>query len=68
MLVVNVVLGVLAKAAPQMNMFVIGIQLKVIVGLLVLFLIVQSIPSVSDFIMNEMKDMMSQAIRAMTPK
>ena len=68
MLVVNVVLGVLAKAAPQMNMFVIGIQLKLIVGLLVLFLIVQSIPSVSDFIMNEMKDMMSQAIRAMTPK
>ena len=40
MLLINVVLGVLAKAAPQMNMFVIGIQLKVFIGLFLLFLLI----------------------------
>lgn len=33
MLIINVVLAVLAKAAPQMNMFVVGIQIKVLVGI-----------------------------------
>jgi len=61
-LVVNVTLGILAKVAPQMNMFVIGMQLKVIVGLVVLFFIIQMIPSVSDFIFNYMIDAMKQAI------
>ncbi len=37
-LLLNAVLGVLAKVAPQMNMFAVGIQLKVLVGLSVLFL------------------------------
>ena len=36
MLLINVVLGVLAKAAPQMNMFVVGMQIKVLAGLAVL--------------------------------
>ena len=31
-LVINVVLGILARIAPQMNMFVIGMQLKIFVG------------------------------------
>ena len=55
-LVVNTVLGILAKAAPQLNMFVIGMQLKILVGLLVLYLIIGLVPSVADFIFNEMMD------------
>ncbi|NLJ96935.1 MAG: flagellar biosynthetic protein FliR [Clostridiales bacterium] len=55
-LVVNSVLGILAKAAPQLNMFVIGMQLKILVGLLVLYLIIGLVPSVADFIFNEMMD------------
>ena len=34
MLLLNVILGILAKIAPQMNMFVVGMQLKVLTGLL----------------------------------
>lgn len=67
MLVINIVLGVLSKAAPQMNMFVIGLQLKVLTGLIVMLLIVETIPTVSDFIFTQMKDILSDLIRAFTP-
>ena len=33
--VINIILGILAKVAPQMNMFVIGMQLKIFVGLFI---------------------------------
>ena len=36
-LLLNSILGVLAKVSPQMNMFAVGIQLKILVGLAVLF-------------------------------
>ena len=68
MLLINVVLGVLAKAAPQMDMFVVGIQIKVLAGLIILVLMVQSFPMVSDYIFDEMKDVMSQVIRIFTPQ
>lgn len=61
-LVLNVVLAILAKVAPQMNMFVIGIQLKIFVGLTVLFLAVSLTPRVADFIFDEMIYMMRSAI------
>ncbi|MDF2944495.1 MAG: putative rane protein [Herbinix sp.] len=61
-LVVNTILAILAKIAPQMNMFVIGMQIKVFVGLIVLAVITTLIPSVADFIFNEMKTMLKAAI------
>lgn len=65
MLVINVVLGILAKVAPQMNMFAVGLQIKVLVGFCVLFIIIQLLPNVADFIFVEMKTMMVAAIEAM---
>lgn len=64
-LVVNTVLGILAKAAPQMNMFVVGMQLKIFVGLFVLYLIIGLVPSVADFIFNEMMELLEAVIRLM---
>ncbi|MDF2472624.1 MAG: flagellar biosynthetic protein FliR [Anaerocolumna sp.] len=63
-LIANVILAILAKIAPQMNMFVIGLQLKVLIGLSILLLIVGLIPTVSDFIFDEMIRMMRLAIEA----
>lgn len=65
-LLVNIVLGIMAKVAPQMNMFVVGMQLKIIVGLLVLFMIIELIPQVSDFIFTEMKTMMNLMMKAIS--
>lgn len=67
-LIVNVVLGVLARVAPQMNMFVIGMQLKLFVGLVILLFMVGMLPSITDFIFNEMKYVLNDMIQAMTPK
>lgn len=67
MLVINVVLGVLAKVAPQMNMFVIGIQLKVFVGLVLLTLAAKYIPVVSDLIYSEMKTMIREVVKVLSP-
>jgi flagellar biosynthetic protein FliR len=65
MLIVNTILAILAKVAPQMNMFVIGFQLKIMTGLLILFLLTKFLPTVSGFIFNEMIDMMKAAIYAL---
>jgi flagellar biosynthetic protein FliR len=62
-LVVNTILAILAKIAPQMNMFVIGIQLKIFVGLIVLAMIIALVPSVSDFIFRKMKEMLLESIQ-----
>lgn len=62
MLLLNAILGILAKVAPQMNMFAVGMQLKILVGLSVLFLTVGLMPGISDFIFTEMKKMMVSMI------
>lgn len=62
-LIVNIVLGILAKVAPQMNMFVIGMQLKVFVGLFVLFFVIALLPQVTDFLFSEMKTIIQQIVQ-----
>ncbi len=62
LLVVNTILAILARVAPQMNMFVIGLQLKVFVGLVVLVLMVMMITGVADLIFQEMMAMIKETI------
>ena len=58
MMLLNAILGVMAKVSPQMNMFAVGIQLKVLTGLTILFLTVGMMPAACDMVFNEMKKMM----------
>lgn len=64
-MILNCILGIMAKVAPQMNMFAVGIQLKVLLGLTVLFLTVTLLPGISDFIFIEMKRMIVSMIEGM---
>ena len=57
MTILNAVLGILAKVSPQLNMFVVGIQMKVLVGLSILFLSTSMLPGAADFIYDQMKRM-----------
>ena len=66
-LIVNVVLGILAKVAPQMNMFAVGMQIKILIGLGVMFLTVGMLPYVSDYIYKEMKIMIVSFVEAIMP-
>ncbi len=65
MLLLNAVMGVMAKVSPQMNMFAVGIQLKVLVGLCVLFFTTGMLPGMADFIYTEMKRMMVMFVESM---
>jgi flagellar biosynthetic protein FliR len=65
-MLLNAVLGILAKVAPQMNMFVIGIQLKVLVGLGTLFITAGMLPGAADFIFQQMKQLVVTFVEGMT--
>ena len=58
------ILGVLAKVSPQMNMFSVGIQLKILVGLSVMFLTTGMLTGVADFVFTEMKKLMVSFVGA----
>lgn len=61
-LLLNAVLGVLAKVSPQLNMFAVGIQLKILVGLSVLVMTAGMLPGVADFVFEEMKRMIESFV------
>lgn len=64
-MILNCVLGIMAKVAPQMHMFSIGVQLKVLLGLTVLYLTASLLPGISDMIFYEMKRMIVSMIKGM---
>jgi flagellar biosynthetic protein FliR len=66
-LLLNAILGVLAKVSPQMNMFAVGIQLKILTGLGVLFLTVDMMPGAADFIFQEMQTVIVSFVEAIQP-
>ncbi|MGN0408504.1 MAG: flagellar biosynthetic protein FliR [Bacteroides sp.] len=67
MLLLNCVLGVLARIAPQMNMFVLGMQLKIFVGIIVIFFTIIMLPSVSTYIFRQIRTIIVQLVNSMTP-
>ncbi len=66
-MLLNVVLGVLAKTAPQMSMFVIGIQLKIFIGFAVLFVTLGFLPNITQFLYGEMQDIVTNILKAYIP-
>ena len=66
-MILNCILGVMAKVAPQMNMFSVGIQIKVLVGFAVMFLTVFLLPDIANFIFTEMKNMLQLTVNNLTP-
>ncbi|MBP3603968.1 MAG: flagellar biosynthetic protein FliR [Lachnospiraceae bacterium] len=65
MIILNAVLGILAKVSPQLNMFAVGIQMKVLVGLGVLFLTTAMLPGAANFVFEQMKRMIVSFVEAM---
>jgi flagellar biosynthetic protein FliR len=61
----NIVLGLLAKVAPQMNMFSVGIQLKLLAGLSVLIITVRMLPDISNFISTKMQQLIVSMVESM---
>ncbi len=66
MILLNAILGVLAKVSPQLNMFAVGIQLKILVGIGVLFLTMTMLPDAAGFVFDQMKKVMVSFVEAMS--
>ena len=64
-MILNCILGIMAKVAPQMNMFAVGIQLKLFVGLLSMLLVVELLPYMSDMIFTEMRRMVVSVVQGL---
>lgn len=64
-MILNCVLGIMAKVAPQLNMFAVGMQLKLLLGFAVMLVTVGLLPYVSDYIFTEMKKMTVSIVQSM---
>lgn len=67
MLLTDVVLGILARTAPQMNLFVIGFPVKIFLGLAVMLITLNIFPSVSDMITDKIVIFIDKIIKGMMP-
>ncbi len=65
MIILNAVLGILAKVSPQLNMFAVGIQMKVLVGISILFLSTAMLPDAASFIYDQMRHMVVSFVETM---
>lgn len=65
MIILNAVLGIMTKVAPQVNMFAVGMQMKVLVGIVTLFLMVGMMPIISDMVFTEVRKMMATFVQTM---
>lgn len=67
LIVIDCSMGILARTVPQMNMFVIGIPLKMIVLYFILMITVTLIPSYNKLITDGLVDMIMSLIQEMRP-
>ena len=63
--ITNVILGILAKVSPQMNMFSVGIQIKIIIGLSVMLVTVMMLGNAANFIYINIKELMNEFVYSM---
>ena len=54
-MLLNCILGIITRITPQINMFSFGMQIKVFVGLLVMYVTVVLLPVVARFLIDNMK-------------
>ncbi len=65
-LITNCALGIMTKIAPQIHMFSIGMQIKIIAGFIVLMMTVIIMPNVAEFLNDNMKEMVLEVMKGLT--
>ena len=63
-MLLNVILGVLAKTAPQMDMFVVGIQMKIFTGFAVIYITLWFLPNITEFVYHQMQKIVMEVLEA----
>ncbi|MCL2840799.1 MAG: flagellar biosynthetic protein FliR [Defluviitaleaceae bacterium] len=68
MLIIDICLGIMVKAVPQMNVFVVGMPLKVLVGLFLVFIVIlPSMGFIYDTVFDTALGMLVSTIEGMMP-
>ncbi len=67
MLITNVVLGILARTVPQLNMFVVGFPIKILFGLSTIFVMLAFFDNISEMLIGESQKQMMEIIEGMMP-
>ncbi len=65
-LITNVVLGILARVVPSLNMFVIGFPLKIFFGLSTILVMITAFSSLGDTLMTDSQKLIRDSILIMT--
>jgi len=66
-LIVNACLGILVKATPQMNIFVVGIPIRIMLGLIIFIFVIPAFGAVHDNIFNQALRTLLETIAFLTP-
>jgi flagellar biosynthetic protein FliR len=66
-LMANILLGIMTKVAPQIHMFSIGMQLKIIAGLAIMFMTITALPNIASYLFEQMKEMTVLVVRYLSP-
>ena len=64
-MIVNSILGIMARVAPQMNMFAVGIGIKVVAGLVIMYVTVALLPLVASVLMENMKEVIVKIVEGL---
>ncbi len=65
-ILVDIAMGLLVKTVPQMNVFVVGAPIKLIVGITVFTLTLPNIPHIFDYLFYEILDMLEIILKGLT--
>lgn len=65
--VLDVALGILVKTAPQINVFVVGVPIKLFIGLFAIWFTVPMLPAVYEFLIDRMMSAVLDVIKVMMP-
>lgn len=66
LMIINISLGILVKASPQMNVFVVGMPFKLLVGLILFFMILPIFANVYDLLFDEAYKAIVNVIRSLS--
>ncbi|MDR1531728.1 MAG: flagellar biosynthetic protein FliR [Clostridiales bacterium] len=66
-LVIDAALGLMVKAVPQMNVFVVGMPIKLLIGLILLYVITPNFIIMYDVMFNEVYRAVSNIVRSLVP-
>ncbi len=66
-LITDIALGIISRSMPQINVFVVGMPLKIVLGLLVMVITVPMFISVTDVIVNGMNSDIMMFIKDLAP-